>query len=1164
MSGGGPPDREGRSGWERAGRYNREVLRCREPTTRLAQLYSERTMTESLLTPSKITAWLDCDHFLTLSRQVEAGAREAPAVQIGSLARLIMDKGITHESDCLTSYRDEGRSVYEVPGKLAGEPFADWVGRVGNPLESGADVIYQMPLVHDGVRGVADFLVRVDDPEPGKCRYEPVDAKMARSDGKPGHVLQLCFYAEALEALTGSPPKHVYLWLGSGELDPLIADDFLPYWARLRSQLPYLLDGPDGRVTAPEPCPYCEFCNFQEVCTAQWRADDSLVYVAGLRPDDRDLLEEDGVETLGALAALDRDIPVLDPERLGRHVTQASLQLRARNYDDKPPPFRVIPSSDEPVWGRGFEHLPAPDDGDVFLDFEGDPFWQADAGLFFLFGLIERAPNGNWEFRSFWAHDREQEAAATRELIEYLAARRDAFPEMHVYHYNHTERSALESLTAEHGVAEETLAVLVETGLFVDLYRIVLNAVQVGVESYGLKALERVTGYQRGHDIDQGSAAVVVYERYIKERDPALLDRIAAYNEDDVRSTLCLRDWLVGERPAGLDWRPARFEPEEGIPELDAQVAALHAFGPDTPEHLLGDLLGYWLRERRAQSTPKLAKALSDTTALLDDPEVLAGLECLGPVERKSKTGRVLLPAMRFRWPAQATGPGSPVDRWERVLYATPDGVPGFAGVSSIDPSRREIDLTWNDRAQELGVIPTTVMLDDWVRPRPKPEALAEFAAKVLDPTAEGPPNAVSVALLRRDLPHFRPGKGPGPDGFSDDVRSITRWAPELDGSYVAIQGPPGTGKTYRGAHIVLSLILAGKRVGITAMSHPAIDNLLKEVINVFDEEGEIDRLHCIRRGPEPPDAGLPGVQYASGNQPCARSEFNLVAGTTWLFAGNDMGGAPVDVLIVDEAGQLALADALAASRSAHNMILLGDPLQLAQVAQAAHPGGGGDSVLEHVLGTNVTMPADRGVFLRETWRMHPEVCRFISERIYEGRLVSHPNCAQQSTEFGTGLRWLRAEHSDRSTESPEEAAIVASELSRLIGTEWVDQHGTSRPLTVADVMVVAPYNDQVRLLRSRLDADPTTLGVRVGTVDKFQGQEAAIVFFTMTTSDAVDVPRGTGFLFSPNRLNVAVSRARCLAYLVCTEDLLNSRARTIDEMRLMSTLCSFVDYSTA
>ena len=236
--------------------------------------------------------------------------------------------------------------------------------------------------------------------------------------------------------------------------------------------------------------------------------------------------------------------------------------------------------------------------------------------------------------------------------------------------------------------------------------------------------------------------------------------------------------------------------------------------------------------------------------------------------------------------------------------------------------------------------------------------------------------------------------------------------------------------------------------------------------------------LNAVRRRAQPDDGGLPGVTYVGGNGPCAKSEFNLVAGTTWLFAADAMRDARVDVLIVDEAGQLALADALAASRSAGNLILLGDPLQLPQVAQASHPGGGGRSVLGHVLGDEVTLSPERGVFLVETRRMHPDVCGFISDQIYEGRLASHPSCATQSTVAGTGLRWLRADHRGCSTESVEEAELVAEQVIGLLGTPWVDQKGMEAPLTVDDFMVVAPYNDQVRLLREYLDGDERTRGV--------------------------------------------------------------------------------------
>jgi uncharacterized protein len=1121
-------------------------------------------MADRLLTPSKITAWLDCAHYLTLQHRVEAGTIPPGTSGFGSLAQLLVDKGTQHEAACLAEYRARGPVIYEVPPKSEGESFASWVERVGNPMESGHDVIYQMPFLHDGVRGVADFLVRVEEPGTGFGRYEPVDAKLARSDAKPGHVLQLCFYADAIEALTGSPPEHLHLWLGSGEVESLVAVEFRPYWRRLRSQLAVLLDGEAGEPdTVPEPCAHCDFCEFQDTCSDEWRANDSLIYVAGVRGDDRLALEAAGLGTMELLAERRGPVEGMRAERLDHLVGQAGLQIRVRSDEERPPPCEVIQPSEDPAWGRGFDLLPEPDEGDVFLDFEGDPFWQADVGLFFLFGLIAQGASGTWDYETFWSHDRVQEASATEHLIEFLVDRRKRFPSMHVYHFNHTERSSLERLTADHGVGEAALAGLIETGLFVDLLPVVRNSVQIGVESYGLKHLERVTGYQRGHEIDKGAGAVVEYEQYMVDGEEDRLDRIASYNEDDVRSTLALRDWLVGLRPDDLTWRTSVFEPGEDFPELDAQVEALHAFGPESAEHLLGDVLGYWLRERRAQKAPKLAKAALETSLLTDDPEVIAGLTFQGMVARTGKSGKRLeRDGAQFTFPDQELSSkfdgGGPAS----VVFGTPDGMTGYPSVFHLDRDRHEVVLTWSTRCEELGVIPTAVVFDDWVSPRPKPEALSDFAAKVLEPGANAEPNEVSMALLRRELPRFEEGTGPDDVVFTDDVKSITRWAVHLDQSYVAIQGPPGTGKTFRGAHIVHALVNAKKRVGITAMSHNAIDNLLAEIVDVFAKKGGAVPLHCVRKGQEPSGGGLAGVTYTAVNAPCARDEFNLVAGTTWLFAGKDMKDAPVDVLIVDEAGQLALADALAASRSVRNLILLGDPLQLPQVSQASHPGGGGLSVLEHVMGEDRTLPPDRGVFLTETWRMHPDICRFISDEIYESRLHSHPSCAIQDTGFGTGLRWLEADHADRSTESEEEAEIVRSAICDLLGTTWTDKNGIAAPITVDDIMVVAPYNDQVTLISETLKADARTCGVRVGTVDKFQGREAPVVFFTMTTSSADDMPRGPEFLFSRNRLNVAVSRARCLAYLVCTERLLNSRARSVDEMRLLSTLCAFVEHT--
>ena len=1114
-------------------------------------------MTERLLTPSKITAWLDCAHYLALTNRVEDGVLAPPTPSFGSFARLLVDKGRQHEVACLQEYVREGRAILEIPGREPGETFMAWVDRVGNPFDERWDVIYQMPFLHDGVRGVADFLVRTRDEETGQLFYEPVDAKLARVEAKPGHVLQLCFYADAIEAVTGVRPRHMHLWLGSGRVETLAVGEFRPYWNWLRLQLTRAVaDDPGIEATVPVPCSHCEFCEFFDMCTERWRAEDSLTYVAGIRRADRVALESAGVSSLAELAAYRAAIDGIRPERLARLVDQATLQVVARlEGDDQQPPFSMItPGEDEPVWGHGLEELPLPDDGDVFLDFEGHPFWRPDVGLFFLFGLLERGADEQWHYRPWWAHDLQQEATAVTELVDYLAQRREQFPGMHVYHYNHTERSALQRMAKSHQVAEAELAELVETGAFVDLLLVARNSIQVGTESYGLKCLERLTDFERSHDIDKGAGAVVQYERYMAEGNQAGLDAIAVYNDDDVRATLALRNWLVEHRAPDMPWREPRLERDPGIAELDERVARLHEHGPGTIEYFLGDLVGYWWREWLAYIAPRMVKLQTDPTDLLSDPEVLAGLSVKEAVERFGQKGKPITPAMRFSFPPQA------VERFPRdggtVIVLPPEGRRLYAGIDRLDRDAGEIDLVWGDKLQEADYLPRTVVVDDWVDPKPKALALQGFADIVLQGDQ---PNAVTMSLLRRELPRFA-GDGPAGGVFCDDLADMTSWVTRLDHSYVAIQGPPGTGKTYSAAYLVDALIRVGSRVGVTAMSHLAINNLLEKILAVFAEKGDTELLHAVRN-PGTDSTRLEDVKYGDNNV-CARNEFNLVAGTTWLFASPQMQAAPVDVLLIDEAGQLSLADALAASCSARSMVLVGDPLQLPQVAQADHPNGSGRSVLEHILGDDLTLHEGRGVFLSETWRMHPDVCEFISEYIYEGRLTSHPDCRRQSTVGRTGLRWLRADHRGNTTASEEEADLIADEVARLIGTEWTNHKGIKRPLLTGDFMVVAPYNDQVHTIRGRLDRDPRTADVPVGTVDKFQGREAAVVFFSMATSSGEDITRTADFLFSRNRLNVAISRARCLAYLACTEELLNTRARTVAEMGLIATLCAFVEWS--
>lgn len=1112
-------------------------------------------MVERLLTPSKITAWLECAHFLSLRNQVDAGAMALDATPRGPLADLLIEKGTTHERDCLMDLENQGRSVYHVPGRNPDESFERWVARVNGVLNQEHDVIYQMPFVHEGIRGIADFLVRSGTGEDGRATYEPIDAKLARSEGKPGHVLQLCFYAEAIHALTGRTPRHMHLWLGTGMQETLEVEQFLPYWRRLRRQLVELLNRDVILDTKPSPCDHCDYCEFKGRCENEWRKEDSLVFVANIRPAQREALESSGVTTVATLATRREPVPALHDENLERLVRQASLQVHSREHPHERPAFERIEESDDPVFGHGFSLMPAPDDGDVFFDFEGHPFWTPRHDLFFLAGLLLRDEQGVWTYDARWAHDRDEEHRMITNLVDFLSTRRRTYPDMHVYHYNHTERSALERLTA--GTESESLLTsLVESGLFVDLYQVTKNAVLVGTESYGLKHLEHLAAYERGGGIEQGAGAVVEYEQYMKTGDTTKLDDIAAYNRDDVAATKALRDWLNEQRPDDVAWREAVLDVEDYEYDTDGLVSQLEQFPEESAERLIGDLLNYWRRERSANITPKFAEASSDFATIYTNPDFIANVQFVRFEDSLSR-GAPVRDAV-FSWPPQEVSPLF-VDKC-RVLFTGVGIEHGFGYLPKVDVARRELSMRWRESDEELGLMPLVFTLDDYIGPQQKPGVLVHLAEQVLGNDANDVPSRVSMALLARERPRFDTDGGPKGGVFVDDLPHILSWVGHLDESYVAIQGPPGTGKTFSGSHIIYELIRAGKRVGITAMSHAAIDNLLGATLEVFDDKGDRDLLRVLRRSSKPKVGALEGVTYQGSSDGAESDRYNLVAGTTWLWARPGMRAFAVDYLVIDEAGQLALADAIAAANGARNLILLGDPLQLSQVAQAEHPRGSGASVLEHVLGGHPTLPSNEGVFISETRRMHPDICSFISRQIYEGRLTSHESCTQQATEFGTGLRWIEVHHERRSTESIEEANVVATQIEAMLGTKWVNQHGESKSLMAEDFMVVAPYNDQVRLLRETCDRSAHLHGVQVGTVDKFQGREAPVVFFTMTTSSAADMPRGPEFLFSRNRLNVAISRARCLAYLVCTEELLNSRARTLEEMRLIGTLSAFVE----
>jgi uncharacterized protein len=1101
-----------------------------------------------VLSPSDLNDYVECEHLTALARAVAQGTSPRPHVP-DQYAELLRRKGEEHEAAYLAKWRAEGRQVVDVvpPDRWDFDTAAQ---ATVDAMRAGAEVIYQATFVRGDWRGRADFLERVDRPTAlGAWGYEAVDAKLARAE-KPTYVLQLCFYSEAIAAIQETPPEAMHVLLGIGERRALRHADFAAYYRRVRRGFEAAL----GRRRATEPyrVEHCSLCEFRDLCDEWWLRRDHLVLVAGMRREQARRLQASGIGTLTRLAeaAPGTTVDHLAPRTFETLHEQAGLQARRRATSRLE--WRVLPV--EP--GRGFERLPRPTAGDVFFDIEGDPFWEPARGLHFLFGLLLDDGDG-WRYRALWAHDRPGERRMLEALVDLVHARLAAHPDMHVYHYGAYETTALKQLMGVYATREDAVDDLLRREVFVDLHGVVRQGLRAGVSSYSLKDVEALPDFRRQTDIKRGASAVLEYERWTVERDDAMLAAIAAYNEEDCRATLALRDWLVDHRPEAAPWA-GHAEPEPPSDERRAvdlqrealRQALLDGAAEGSARWLAGELLEYHRREARPAWWAFYERCGMTSDELVDDAESIGGLE---PDGRPTPSKRSLV--HRFRFPAQQhkLAPGDQViDPATRAAAGT---------IEAIDDVGTTLELRRGPGLASTA-LPTALIPPKPYSTRQQRDALARLAASVR--AGDGLYPAL-VDMLDRARPRFA-GAARGEIIQTIDPDALCALAAALDRSYLFIQGPPGSGKTWTGARIVIDLIRRGRRVGVAATTHKAIHNLLDEVEKQARAAGV--RFRGVKKssdgGETVYEGGLVRSEADTGKIIARAPRLGLFAGTAWFFAREDVAAADlIDTLIIDEAGQVALADALAMGTAARNVILLGDPLQLAQVSQGTHPPGTGASVLEHLLAEHATVPPDRGIFLEHTRRMHPDVCRFVSEVVYDGRLGWTPEVARQATAFGTGLRFLPVEHTGNGVSSDEETARVVAEIRAMLGGAWTNDRGASAPLGPADFMVVAPYNAQVRRLRQALDAGDLR-EVPAGTVDKFQGREAAVVFYSMATSSADDVPRNLEFLFSRNRLNVAVSRARCLACVVASPRLLESRARTIEQMRLINALCRFVEIAGA
>jgi hypothetical protein len=704
--------------------------------------------------------------------------------------------------------------------------------------------------------------------------------------------------------------------------------------------------------------------------------------------------------------------------------------------------------------------------------------------------------------------------------------------------------------------------------------------------------MEPFYGFKREIDLRDAGSSIVAFEEWLElgegERPAAThLDRIERYNRDDVVSNQRLRDWLedlrhelrsltgqpvprptprVDELPADLTEAQARVQ------DLVDRLAGPEAVPVDATdrtqeEHarwLLAQLLGWHRREDKSMWWD--FHRLMDLTPqqLVDESAPIGMLEPVGPID-EPKDGKQ---SWSYTFPAQDFdfAPGEAYDPGQKQLRPNDSPFSWNVGeLTAIDPAAGTLVLKRSlDQPHPMALVPLP-----WFRTKEHQESLVTMGEWVATNGIGGAgPYRAARDLLLGVAPRVGQDSGTSLRRTGEtDLEAARRLALVLDETTLAIQGPPGSGKTYAGARMILTLLRDGKRVGITGTSHKVIGNLIAAVLDAAEQARTPGDVRVVQRGK--PDQVLDDPRVARGkDNPDVRAwldsgRANLSAGTSWLWASSKMIDA-VDVLFVDEAGQISLANVVAISRSTKSIVLLGDPQQLDQPLQGSHPPGAERSALAHVLDGEATMPPDRGLFLETTWRLHPELCSFTSEVFYDGRLAPEPHLVVQGLDAPgadlrgrVGPRLLGVPTVGADNESPDEADEIAR-LARSIvegGASWVNEREQRRPVTWDEVLIVAPYNAQVGAIKRRLPSE-----ARVGTVDKFQGQEAPISIYSMTTSNPELAPRGMDFLYSRHRLNVATSRARCVTIVAASPDLLRVRARTPEQMRLANALCRFAE----
>ena len=1109
-----------------------------------------------------LTRFVNCKHIIT--NEFNEKTLNLKRTEKTFSDKLRLEKGLIHELNYFKELSKKYKKIKNIKD-LKSLSKKEKIKETIEALKQGYELIYGGWLESGKWSGELDFLEINKDLKSnlGNWSYEVTDTKNSASV-KGDHVYQVGLYCFLLKETQGILPNNFYILLKDKSKQAIklreVYDTFLLHKNSYENFISNELN-----KTKSEKCGFCKLCDWEQVCSEEWIKNRHLNQVLGNNKKNTKKLNKVGINNYDELAKLDpkKKIEGLREEAKIKIIKQAKLQIEAEKKG-----YPIFNINEENLnLKKGFNLLPQPSECDLFFDIESVQDHVFSGKLEYLFGLFY-VENGKKIFKPLWSHDRNEEKQSVIDFFSFTNNHFKKYPNAKIFHYSSYEITALERLTSLYKVHTVDYDHYLNLERFVDLFRVVKQAIYVSQKSYSIKEIEKYYQFERSGDLRKGDVSEEYYIQWMETKDKKLLNEIEEYNKQDCISTFKLRNWLLKIKPEGTKWHVPEKEHIELRPFEETLLEYQKKFNEsklkDQPiVKLLSDIIGYYSREMKPSWREFFDRKHLTHEELIDENECIGNMKLVSQFQNKrSFEYKFLFPPQEYK-----------LKKGDGVIIANnneTDRDDSAGTIKELDQVNRSVVLR-KGISKEKKQLPRTLSIGKKLMQHSLFDKLNKNIYDFCENILENKKGYDALkSFLNRDIPNIKDLKSGDKiiksENFAKEIPNIIS---RLNSSYVFLQGPPGTGKTFHSANAIVELLKKNKKIAVTANSHKVIHNLLERVENIATKQNFV--FKGLKKGnPNDGDSFYDGKliktesnekKYIDGLK---ENKILLYGGTkyhlaSWYYRSK------IDYLFIDEASQFSLADLIALGGITKNIVLVGDAMQLGQPTQGSHPNLSGYSVLDYLLEGKDTVPANMGIFLTRTYRMHPNINVFISENFYENKLLTDISAESRKVIYpknffinNNGIHTILMDHTDCSQTSEAEFKKIDEIIKKLLGQKFIDTDKTERPLTISDFLIISPYNAQVNFLLERLPG-----GTRCGTIDRFQGQEAPITIISMTSSDVENLPRDKSFFFNRNRLNVAVSRAQCSSIVLLNPQLLEAPPKTLEEFKMINNFNKLLKYKT-